>query len=190
MTTSPNGSLSGVRGASFDIRDQRPSAAGRCRASGRYVRLGGCPSSQALSARSHASWRAYHPVSCLAAVGEGIVRRALIEAARQPAPKAAIAGIMDLGTGTALEVVSDDLIRLHEDLAAALHGMVQAKDFRPLRPHVTIQNKVRPEEARALQAELQGMIALRRFTVRGLGVYGWTGAVWQQDRVYAFRGRN
>ena len=56
------------------------------------------------------------------------------------------------------------------------------------RPHVTVQNKVTPELARALQKELQATFA--PFEVEGVGLSLWRylGGPWEQLAVYSFRG--
>ena len=56
---------------------------------------------------------------------------------------------MDLGGGVAFRVVSPDLDRIREELADDFHGLLGAQDCGGWRPHVTIQNKVAPKEARA-----------------------------------------
>lgn len=116
------------------------------------------------------------------------VRGLLAELARRRPPEAMIAGLMDLDRGTALAVDSPGMVDLHAEMAGRLHGLVQQKDTRPLRLHITVQNKVPVAEARALQARLAPMLEPRRFRFRGLGLYGWTGEIWQQERVFAFRG--
>ena len=57
---------------------------------------------------------------------------------------------MDLGGGVAFRVVSDELDAIRDDIADHFHGLLCAQDAAGWRPHVTIQNKVAPREARAL----------------------------------------
>ena len=116
------------------------------------------------------------------------VRRLLGEFAAAPPPEARITGLMDLGRGTAFDVDSPGMVDLHADLAERLHGLVQQKDARPLRLHVTVQNKVSPEDARRLQAQLAEDFYPRRFRFRGFGLYGWDGALWNFERLFPFRG--
>ncbi len=116
------------------------------------------------------------------------VRALLAELSRRGAPAATIGGVMDLGRGTAFAVDSPGMSDLHEEMAERLHGLVQPKDARPLRLHITIQNKVAPADARALQAAIAPSLQPRAFQFRGLGLYGWTGEIWRQDRVFPFRG--
>lgn len=116
--------------------------------------------------------------------------RLLGDLASMPPPSARVTGIMDLGRGTAFAVDSPGMVAVHADIAERLHGLIQQKDTRPLRLHITVQNKVSPGEARALQAELAATTTPRAFRFRGFGLYGWTGDLWRRMRVFVFRGRN
>ena len=77
----------------------------------------------------------------LAPSAEDEVRGRLAELAAGPAPEARVAGLMDLGGGTALRVVSGDLDAIRDRLAHDLHGLLGAQDAGGWRPHLTIQNK-------------------------------------------------
>lgn len=118
------------------------------------------------------------------------VRRLLAELSRSPPPEAQVSGLMDLGRGTAFAVESPGMLALHAELAERLHGLLQQKDARPLRLHITVQNKVTRAEARALQAELSRSLLLRDFRFNGFGLYGWTGDLWRLSRIFPFRGQN
>jgi hypothetical protein len=104
------------------------------------------------------------------------------------APAATIAGLTDLGGGVALRIVSPDLDRLREDLAAGLHGLLGAQDSGGWRPHVTIQNKVEPKVARALKSTLEREFTTRPLAIRGLGLHRYLGGPWEQLAAYRFRG--
>jgi 2'-5' RNA ligase len=86
---------------------------------------------------------------------EGELTRRLARHAAARPPRAAVAGIMDLGEGTALRIESEDLEDVRRDLAEALHGLLTPQDAGPWSPHVTIQNKVEAREARRLQQRLR-----------------------------------
>lgn len=105
-------------------------------------------------------------------------------------PEARIAGLMDIGNGTALAVDCAAMVALHEEIAEALHGLVQQRDARPLRLHITVQAKVSRAEAEALQAELRPHIPSRAFRFRGFGIYRWDGALWNFAKLHPFRGRD
>jgi hypothetical protein len=120
---------------------------------------------------------------------EGEVRRVLGELARRPAPEARITGLMDLGRGTAFAVDSPGMVAFHAEMAERLHGLIQQKDARPLRLHITVQNKVSRNVARALQAELAQGPLPSRFRFRGFGLSHWRDELWRLAQLYAFRGQ-
>ena len=112
----------------------------------------------------------------------------LAEIAAGPPPRASIAGVMDLGEGTALRVDSDELADIRDDLAEALHGLLTPQDQSPFRPHVTIQNKVEPKEARALQQRLRAGFQRRELAIKGLATWRYLGGSWEALKTYRFRG--
>ena len=83
-----------------------------------------------------------------------------------PPPRARIADIMDLGEGTAFRVDSEDLAAIRAELAEALHGLLIPQDQAAWRPHVTIQNKVAPRDARRLQQQLRASFEPRPLAIR------------------------
>ncbi len=115
-------------------------------------------------------------------------RGRLARASMVAPPLAAVAGLMDLGGGVALRVVSDDLDAIREDLTDALHGMLSAQDSGGWRPHVTIQNKVPVKQARALLEALEKDFRPRPLGIRGLGLHRYLGGPWETLGTWAFRG--
>jgi hypothetical protein len=95
---------------------------------------------------------------------------------------------MDLGEGTALRVESEGLEDIRYDLALALHGLLTPQDMAPWRPHVTVQNKVEPKEARALQARLRAGFERRPLVIKGLALWRYLGGPWEPVKQFAFRG--
>lgn len=117
------------------------------------------------------------------------LRRRLADHAAGAAPSASIAGVMDLGGGVALRVVSDDLDALRAELADDLHGLLGAQDSGGWRPHVTIQNKVAPKVARELVQSLEQDFEPKSLRIAGLGLHRYLGGPWETLGVYPFRGR-
>ena len=115
------------------------------------------------------------------------LRGRLSRLARRRAPEAIIDGLLDLGGGVALRIVSPDLDRIRDELAGDLHGLLGAQDSGGWRPHVTIQNKVAPKVARALKESLERSFTPRPLAIGGLGVYRYLGGPWQRIAVYPFR---
>ena len=113
-------------------------------------------------------------------------RLALYAAGR--APRAAIAGLMDLGGGVAFRIVSEELEHVRDELADHFHGSLAAQDASGWRPHVTIQNKVRPKEAMALIARLERDFKPRPLGIAGLALHRYLDGPWETLARYPFRG--
>ena len=118
---------------------------------------------------------------------EGEASRRLALAASSRPPRATVAGVMDLGGGVALRVVSDDLDQIRDDLSEAFHGMLGAQDQGGWRPHITIQNKVSNREARALVDEIEASFRPRPLGIRGLGLHRYLGGPWETLQTWPFR---
>jgi len=112
----------------------------------------------------------------------------LKDLARRSPPEARITGLMKLGGGTALAVDSPAVVELHGQIAERMHGLLTRQDAQPLRLHVTIQNKVTHEAARALQDSLAPTLQPRRFRFAGFGLYAWEDGLWNPIRMISFRG--
>ncbi|MGO4169876.1 2'-5' RNA ligase family protein [Novosphingobium sp. YAF33] len=108
--------------------------------------------------------------------------------ARASRPQAQIAGVMKLGGGTAIAIESPEMVELHAQIAERMYGLLTDQDSRPLRLHITIQNKVEPAAARALQADLEPRLRPVTFRFRGFGVHAWEDGLWRPIRSIAFRG--
>ncbi|HEV8406624.1 MAG TPA: 2'-5' RNA ligase family protein [Sphingomicrobium sp.] len=115
------------------------------------------------------------------------LRARLSKIVRQPPPKASIEGLMDLGGGVTLQVVSPDLDRIRDELANDLFGLLGAQDIGGWRPHITIQNKVSPKLARALKQSLEGSFRPRPLRISGLELNHYLGGPWELLGTYKFR---
>ena len=117
------------------------------------------------------------------------IRVALAEAAAaNPPPAAQIAGIMAMDRGTALKVASHALVAIHENLAERFHGLLSRQDSHPLALHITVQNKVSPEAARRLQADLKATLKPRKFAFPGLALHLYRDGLWEFVQSWRFRG--
>jgi hypothetical protein len=113
--------------------------------------------------------------------------RRLAHYAATPPPAATIGGVMDLGRGTAFRVESEGLADIRYDLAEAFRGMLTPQDQAPWRPHITIQNKVEPREARQLQQRLRATFEPRPLSIKGLASWRYMGGPWEPIRTHVFR---
>ncbi len=111
----------------------------------------------------------------------------LAAAAGAPPPPAMLAAIMDLGEGTALRVESRALEAIRSDLAEAFHGLLMPQDLAPWRPHVTIQNKVAPRAARALQQQLAVTFEPCPLRLRALASWRYRDGPWEKVKEHPFR---
>lgn len=119
---------------------------------------------------------------------EAELRTRLSRLATERAPEAMIDGLLDLGGGVAFRIVSPELERMREELAFDLHGLLSAQDAGGWRPHVTIQNKVAPKDARALKSALESDFTRRPLVITGLGVHRYMDGPWESLAAYPFRG--
>ncbi len=120
---------------------------------------------------------------------EAEARARLSSLARLPPPRALVAGLMDLGGGVAVRIVSDELDLIRAELAECFHGLLTAQDKAGWRPHVTIQNKVAPRVARELRETLERSFEQRPLAISGLGLHRYLGGPWERLATYTFRGR-
>ena len=116
------------------------------------------------------------------------MRDALAAEARARPVAARLVGVMNLGRGTALRLESPDMIALWKRLADRFHGLLTPQDEHLPRLHVTIQNKVAPSEAKALQHHLAATLQPRDFAFAGLALHRYRGGPWEFVRRWSFRG--
>lgn len=120
---------------------------------------------------------------------ESELRDCLAAAARDHGPiPARLEGVMPFGRGTALGIASPEMLALWEDLAGRFHGLLTPADENPPRLHITIQNKVSLEEARALQAQIAPQVEPRAFRFAGLALHRYRGGPWEFVKRWSFRG--
>ncbi|WP_144095203.1 2'-5' RNA ligase family protein [Croceicoccus sediminis] len=126
------------------------------------------------------------PPSC-----EGEVRRVIADLTGEFAPPPArLLGIRSLGRGTALDIESRDLLNLRDMIANRFAGSLTAQDDHRPKLHVTVQNKVSPQEAKALQAQLAPQVRARDFAFPGLEMHFYDGGPWEEAGRWKFRGKS
>lgn len=103
-----------------------------------------------------------------------------------PAPQVAVEAVRFTGRGVAYALASRPLEALRKALAAEWSGALTAQDAQGWRPHVTVQNKVEPREARALHAALAAEFAPFRFEATGLALWRYLGGPWQALAEFPF----
>ncbi|GMN02863.1 2'-5' RNA ligase family protein [Erythrobacter sp. MTPC3] len=104
-------------------------------------------------------------------------------------PQACISGLMDLGKGTAIRLETPQLLAIRAMIADHFQGSLIEQDLHEPRPHITIQNKVSKQEARALQAALAPTIEEREFRFPALELHRYLGGPWEAVKAIPFRGK-
>jgi hypothetical protein len=113
---------------------------------------------------------------------------AALSAAHAP-PPALLDGVVPLGSGTALTISSPAMLALRDETAERMHGLLTPQDAGRPRLHITVQNKVSPREAKALQAALMATLEPRSFAFAGLALHYYRGGPWETIQRWTFRGR-
>lgn len=97
-----------------------------------------------------------------------------------------VAKLRFLGRGVAFGLESDRLRRLRETLRQAWSARLTAQDGQAWQPHVTIQNKVAPHEARALFTALSAEFQPYDVTATGLALWIYRGGPWEEAGRFPF----
>lgn len=116
-----------------------------------------------------------------------VVEEVARSAARRAAFDVTVAGLMPLGRGVAYRIEAPALLALRQDLAARFAPWLTGQDRQRFRPHVTIQNKVTPQEARRTLERLSAGFVPFRARAEGLQLWRYRGGPWEGAGAVAFR---
>lgn len=105
----------------------------------------------------------------------------------RPAPALTVAEPFALGHGVAYRLRSEELAAVREEVARAFRGVLTAQDARRWRPHLTVQNKVGRDEARATLAALTAEHSPYDTEVTGLALWHYRGGPWESAGDVTFR---
>ena len=110
---------------------------------------------------------------------EDAVRAELAAVADRPTFEVAVTGVRFLGRGVAYDLASAELDGVRRALAGAWAPWLTPQDRQKHRAHVTVQNKVAPEVARALHERLSASFVPGPVTATGLGLWRYLGGPWE-----------
>ena len=110
----------------------------------------------------------------------------LRRAVRRPPIALTFDGLRQLGGGVAFSVASPDLLTLRAGLAQAFADQLGAQDRQAFRPHVTVQNKVAPDEARRLHERLSAGTTTWDAAGEGLLLWRYLGGPWSLEASFDF----
>ncbi|MBX9796322.1 2'-5' RNA ligase family protein [Sphingomonas sp.] len=119
-------------------------------------------------------------------VADEVKARLAAETRHVPPPSARVAGLINLGRGVAYRIEAPALADIRERLAEAFRSLLTPQDAAGWRPHITVQNKVAPADARALLAELQAGFAPRPIAIAGLASWWYRGGPWEKLSTHRF----
>ena len=119
--------------------------------------------------------------------GDNSVRYALDQSARAAGPfRMQVTGVRSMGRGVLYGLEAPELMRLHRGLVDQFRTYLTPQDKQPLRPHVVVQNKVEPAEAKTLLALLQAGFSAREVEAMGLDWWEYRGGPWRFIERFAF----
>ena len=118
----------------------------------------------------------------------GQVQADLAEVAARPAYDVSVTRVRSLGRGVAYDLTADELAADHRELVRRWAPWLTRQDAQPLSAHVTVQNKVSPERARRLLADLAAGFTPYRVTACGFALWRYLGGPWEPLEVSVFRG--
>jgi 2'-5' RNA ligase len=91
-----------------------------------------------------------------------------------------------LGKGVAAKVAAPELLNLRAQFAATWNEHLKPQDRQKFQPHITVQNKVAPDEARALLDKLSGEPLPPNGTAEGVALWHYLGAEWKLENEFLF----
>jgi hypothetical protein len=103
-------------------------------------------------------------------------------------PPAMLREVMMLGRGVAFRVDCPELLAMRDELAEGFSGLLTPQDQARPRLHITVQNKVEPQVAKALHAELSATFEPRPLSIIGLSAYYYKGGPWEPIQNWSFSG--
>ena len=120
---------------------------------------------------------------------EAEISQTLNDLCRQQAPfSLTAAGLIFMGRGVGYRLESPTLQDVRERLADEWWPWLGAQDRQGFRPHVTVQNKVPPDEARSLHRSLEATFAPFEVGAEGLRLWRYLGGPWERVRSHGFGG--
>jgi hypothetical protein len=94
-----------------------------------------------------------------------------------------------LGFGNAIRAASPELMQLRAGLKQTMGGSLSRQDEQRWSPHVTIQNKVLPDQARHLHKALGSDFATRAGQATGVLAWEYLGGPWRLAHRFPFAPR-
>jgi len=110
----------------------------------------------------------------------------VLERIHQQSFVADIAGLKSIGNGLAYFFESEQLLVLHRGLQSLFRVHLTAQDKQKIRPHITIQNKVTPQEVKVALETLRNMFTPAQIKITGLDLWHYMGGPWKHYKHFTF----
>lgn len=117
---------------------------------------------------------------------EPMIETTLRELTQRPSLKLGVREVKMIGRGVAFVIESEPLKALHRQLQNEWAQWLIPQDQQRLWPHITVQNKVSPAEAKALQQELQQQFEPFEIQATGLVLWEYHQGPWQWVQEFLF----
>ncbi len=114
------------------------------------------------------------------------LKQLLKDEARGNDPQGRVIQLINLGGGVAFRIESADLDDIRARIAERFAPMLMPQDRNSWRAHITVQNKVKAPEARALLQQLSATFQPRMIALAGLAAWWYRGGPWEPIAAYAF----
>ncbi|HEY1022970.1 MAG TPA: 2'-5' RNA ligase family protein, partial [Flavisolibacter sp.] len=95
--------------------------------------------------------------------------------------------VKSIGKGVAYKIESPELLQLHQTMQANWKQWLTPQDSQKLWPHITVQNKVSPEQAKETQQILQTLFHPFTATAQGFQLWTYKGGPWEAVKTYPFQ---
>lgn len=105
-----------------------------------------------------------------------------------PKPRVIIGSVSSLGQGVAIGLHSSELIEIWSLLARRFEYYLTPQDQHQPRLHITVQNKVTSQVAKATLTELEAASMPRSVEIAALACWHYRGGPWSLIGRHAFRG--
>ncbi len=99
----------------------------------------------------------------------------------------AVSSVLSIGNGVAFKIESKVLQEIHVSLQNSFKQFLIPQDKQKLWPHITIQNKVPPERAKALATTLDKEFEPLAITAEGFVLWEYLNGPWKMHKPYYFK---
>lgn len=98
-----------------------------------------------------------------------------------------VSSLRSIGNGVAFKIESPDLQKIHASLQNSFKAHLIPQDKQKLWPHITIQNKVPPEQAMELASRLNQTFEPTTILAEGFALWEYLNGPWKLYKTYYFK---